>query len=298
MTPLEESYRECQRQARRAASNFYYAFWLLPAAKRRAMCALYAFFRRADDLCDSDEPLEVRQVQLRRWRASLERAIQGEFCDPLMPALADTARRYRVPTEYLFDSLAGVEMDLEPRRYETFEELRQYCYRVASVVGLSCIHVWGYRGREAIPPAVACGVAFQLTNILRDLPEDARRGRLYLPREDLRRFNYHEEQLRRGERNSHFYALMQFEIDRAEQLYQQAAGLEECLSPEGRRCFRLMRATYYALLEEIKRRRGDVFSRRVRLSRWKKLGLLAREGVVGMRSAECGAGSAKRRMRN
>lgn len=268
---LEASYDHCRRLARRAASSFYYSFLLLPRAKRRSMYALYAFLRHTDDLGDSDEPADMRRRCLRRWRGSLSRALSNQFDDPLLPALADTVHRYGIPEQYLFDVLDGMEMDLTPCRFESFEELQQYCYRVASVVGLSCIHIWGFHGDEAFEPARRCGLAFQLTNILRDLKEDARRDRIYLPLADLRRFNYGPADLKRGVCNARFQTLMRFQIERAEQLYRQALPLEDYLERDGRRVFRAMVTTYHSLLGEIKRRQGDVFSRRVRLGTWKKL---------------------------
>ena len=161
-------------------------------------------------------------------------------------------------------------MDLEPRSYESFDELREYCYRVASVVGLACIHVWGFQGDEAFKPARSCGLAFQLTNILRDLKEDAMRDRCYLPQAELRQFGYGQADLKRGVRNQSFTSLMKFQIDRAERWYDEARDLETYLSPDGRRAFRAMYATYRGLIDEIKHRNGDVFSRRVRLTNRKK----------------------------
>lgn len=273
---LNASYALCRQVARRAAKNFYYTFLLLPRDKRRAMCALYAFLRRTDDLGDNPQPADVRREALARWRESLDGAMQGRFDHPLLPALADTVARYAIPPQYLFDTIDGVEMDIDGRQYETFDELEQYCYRVASVVGLACIHVWGFRGDEAFEPARKCGLAFQLTNILRDLKEDAEQGRVYLPREDLDRFGYSVDGLRSGVRDARFRALMRFEIARAEALYREGRELQRWLEPDGLPVFGAMVSTYQALLEEIKRRDGDVFTNRVRLSPWRKLSIAAR----------------------
>ena len=267
---LAASYAHCQQLARRAASNFYLSFLLLARPKRQSMCALYAFLRRADDLCDSGAAFEDRRSGIREWRRSMHRCLKGQMDDPLLPALADTVHRYRIPHQYLDDVLDGVEMDLEPRSYESFDELREYCYRVASVVGLACIHVWGFQGDEAFKPARSCGLAFQLTNILRDLKEDAMRDRCYLPQAELRQFGYGQADLKQGVRNQSFTSLMKFQIDRAERWYDEARDLETYLSPDGRRAFRAMYATYRGLIDEIKHRNGDVFSRRVRLTNRKK----------------------------
>jgi phytoene synthase len=289
---LNDSYALCQRLARRSASNFYFSFMLLPRGKRRAMCALYAYLRHVDDLADDDgRDVGSRKLALEELRGSILRCEsnpagppcpvpKGEGSDskamnPILPALADTVARYQIPVEYLSAVIDGVEMDLAGQRYETFEQLEQYCERVASVVGLACIHIWGFRSAEALEPARQCGVAFQLTNILRDLKEDAERGRVYLPQEDLQRFGYGKEALRRGETSRAFMDLVQFEIARAERLYGAAAALEGLLERDGRRVFRAMTATYRAVLEKIKRRPEEVFRRRIRLSRWEKTRIAA-----------------------
>lgn len=273
---LAESYAYCQRQARAAASNFYYCFYLLPREKRLAMCALYAYLRKTDDLCDGDQPRAERQAALDRWRREVESALAGETSDPILPALVDTVRRFEIPHAYLLEVLDGVQMDLDERDYETFAELEHYCYRVASVVGLACIHIWGFRDRAAIEPAIHCGTAFQLTNILRDLHEDAQRGRLYLPLAELRRYGCCREDLQRGVCTEPVRELVRAEIARAETLYEKAAALAPYLHPQGQRIFGAMVDTYHALLREIARRDGDVFGERVRLSRWQKLRIALR----------------------
>ncbi len=272
---LAESYELCRAIARRAAGNFYYSFVVLPRDKRRSMCALYAFLRATDDLGDSDKPAAVRSTELTAWRNSLTRALAGRCDSPILPALVDTIATYRIPPEYLYDCIDGVEMDLVERTYETFADLERYCYKVASVVGLSCLHIWGFRDAAALEPAKQLGVALQLTNILRDLKEDAERGRLYLPLEDLRRFGYSREELQRGVRDERFQKLMNFEIERAEELYRRGAPVERWLSPDSRAALRTMTGIYHGLLAEIRRRRGDVFSQRVSLPAWRKASIAA-----------------------
>ncbi|HEX4147589.1 MAG TPA: phytoene/squalene synthase family protein, partial [Pirellulales bacterium] len=273
---LEASYAHCQRIARVEARNFYYSFLALPRAKRLAMCALYAYLRRTDDLGDNPRPVAERQAALARWRQTLDRALAGSFDSPLFVALADTVCRYEIPPEYLYVVIDGVEMDLADRTYETFAELADYCYKVASVVGLACIHIWGFSDERALLPARRCGLAFQLTNILRDLKEDASNGRIYLPLEDLRQFQYSADDLRHNVRDARFRALMRYEIGRAEGLYLDALELERYLGPDGRASFGAIFSTYRALLERIKRLDGDVFTRRVSLSPWHKWGIAAR----------------------
>ena len=270
------SYRACQRLARRTASNFYYPFVLLPQAKRQAMCALYAFLRQTDDLGDSQLPVEARRAALAAWRDALDAALAGEHRNVYFPALADTVAQFDIPPKYLHQAIDGMEMDLEVRQYETFDDLRQYCYCVASTVGLACIHIWGFRSEAALLPAEQAGVAFQLTNILRDLTEDADRGRVYLPQEDLRRFGYRPEELQQRVYDDRFRRLMQFQIERAEQLYEASRELELWLHRDGVGIFRAMSGIYRALLDEMRRRRGDVFSTRVRLTTARKIWIAAR----------------------
>jgi phytoene synthase len=276
VSALRRSYAYCEQLSRTQAANFYPAFRILPGPQRRATCALYAFLRLADDLSDeAGEPADKRRA-LADWRAGLRQALAGHYTHPIHPALHDAVGRYGVPVAYLEAALDGVEMDLAPVMYRTFEELRLYCYRVASVVGLACIHVWGFRGEQAKDHAESAGLAFQLTNILRDLGEDAARGRLYLPLEDLERFGCEPARLMRGERDEPFRALMRFEVERARQFYDAAWPLVSLLQPAGKAVFLMMARTYRGLLDLIERRDYDVFSSRVRLGRWRQLLLAAR----------------------
>jgi phytoene synthase len=271
---LADSYAYCERLARREAGNFYHAFRILPPEQRRSMCALYAFMRIADDLSDGPDEPAVKRRLLGDWRRQFVDALHDAPTHPLHPALRDAVRRHEIPVEYLHAVIDGVEMDLEPVVYEDFGQLRRYCYHVASAVGLACIHVWGYSDGRARDYAESAGIAFQLTNILRDLGEDAGRGRVYLPREDLRRFGYTEDDLRRHVRDERFRALMRFEADRAHRYYQESEPLAGLLAGPGRAVFRVMAQTYRGLLGVMERRRFDVFTRRVRLSAWRKAWLV------------------------
>lgn len=239
------------------------------------MCALYAFMRRTDDLSDGDAPADQRGRELAAWRSALDDAFAGASNHALLPAVVDTVRRFHIPREYLYDVIAGVERDLAPPEYASFDELRDYCYLVASAVGLACIHIWGFEGKEPRDPAIECGLAFQMTNILRDLDEDAGRGRVYLPREDFKRFGYSPNDLRNRVVDDRFRQLMRFEVERTEQLYRRAALLLPHLKRDGRRVLRMMISTYRALLDEIKRRDGDLFSRPIRITRRRKLAAAA-----------------------
>ena len=273
---LAASYGYCERLAHAQAGNFYHAFRLLPNDQRRAMCALYSFMRVADDLTDEAGAVDDKRAALETWRRQLHEALTGNYCHPLHPAFHHAVERYRIPLPYLEAVLDGVGMDLDTDRYETFAELYSYCYRVASAVGLACIHIWGFRGEGVEALAESAGIAFQLTNILRDLGEDAARGRVYLPREDLERFGYSEIELRQGTRDGRFVELMRFQVRRANGYYDAALPLAGLLRPAGRAVFVAMLRTYRGLLDEIVRRDYDVFSTRVRLSRLYKLWLAAR----------------------
>jgi phytoene synthase len=289
------SYGVCRGIARRSKSSFYAGFALLPREKRRAMDALYAFMRHTDDLADCEAPAKSRRELLLRWRDALRRAVAGDFSTPedaeplppedleldltgtlVLPALVDAVRRFQIPLEHLHAVIDGVEMDLTRTRYETFAELELYCQRVASAVGLACIYVWGFRGEGAFEPARQCGLAVQLTNILRDVKEDAARGRVYLPLEDVRACGAAVEDLLDGVAGEPVARLVAMEVARAESFYREGARLAEFLEPDGRRIFGLMTATYRALLRKIAARPHAILSRRVRLGAAKKLQLALR----------------------
>jgi phytoene synthase len=275
---LDASYAVCRRMCRRASSNFCAGFLLLPRKKRPAMEALYAFMRHTDDLADGSAERGARADSLASWRAMLGRALLGDRIPPpsLLPALADTVRQYQIPHEHLLAAIDGVEMDLAPTHYETFEQLERYCEHVASAVGLACIHIWGFRGPEAFEPARRLGVALQMTNILRDLKEDVKNGRIYLPTADLLECSYSAKNLTASVVNRSFVRLMELEIERTEQLYRDGCELYEWLSPDGRRIFGLMISTYWSLLQKIAARPEVVLRGRVRVSRVKRLRLFAR----------------------
>jgi phytoene synthase len=235
------------------------------------MWALYAFLRIADDISDEPADLDQKRQRLTDWRFGLEAALAGAGNHIIHPALGDIVRRYRIPPVYFFDALDGVEMDLTARYYESFSDLENYCYRVASVVGLSCIHIWGFQGERATEYAIKAGIAFQLTNILRDLAEDAARDRVYLPREDLARFAYTPDGLRQGVRDHRFRELMRFQIARTRWFYDAAWPLVPLLQSPGRAVFLVMARTYRALLDVIEQCDYDVFSTRIRVAPWRKL---------------------------
>jgi phytoene synthase len=268
---LAESYEYCEQLARREAGNFYHAFRLLPRPQRSAMSALYAFMRVTDDVTDGPGEPAAKRTALKSWAQELDLALSGMYTHPLHAAFHHTVHAFCIPRPYLDAVLEGVGMDLEPVRFATFADLYTYCYRVASVVGLACIHIWGYTDEKAKVYAEAAGIGFQLTNILRDLGEDAGRGRFYLPREDLVRFGYSQDALERNERNDSFRRLMQFQAERARQFYDQSSPLGSLLHPPGRAVFQVMSRTYRGLLEAIIAADYRVFDRRIKISRVRKL---------------------------
>ena len=283
MIALQDSYRHCCQVARTRARNFYYSFVLLPRAQRNAICAVYAFMRHCDDLSDdvgqAVSPAAARAA-LDRWRAALDAALAGHYDEqPLWPALHDTVTRYRIPREYLYQMIEGVTSDLEPRRVRTFDELYRYCYQVASVVGLTVIHIFGFRSPEALPLAEKCGVAFQLTNILRDVREDLGRDRVYLPAEDLARFGVDPADLKAGKRPTGFTGLMRFEAARARAYYEESRALVGLIEPASRSSLWALIEIYSRLLERIERSEFDVLARRLELPLRDKLWIVARAAL-------------------
>jgi phytoene synthase len=260
---LRQAYRACAELTRREAKNFWYALLFLPRHKRLGIAAVYAFSRRCDDIADSDAPEPAKRAALARCRDLLAEAYLGAPEDPVFAALGDAAVRFRVPKVYFDELILGVESDLAPRRFDSFSDLRGYCYRVASVVGLICLRVFGYDDEAAEKHAVVLGVGMQLVNILRDLGEDAARGRVYLPLEDLRRFGYGEEDLRRGVLDARFRDLMRFEIARAREHLDRGERMLAYVHADARYCPAALAAIYRRVLRRIEARGYDVFSERV-----------------------------------
>jgi phytoene synthase len=274
MTGLEESRAHCRAVARHRAKNFYYSFVLLPPEKKDAMCAMYAFMRYCDDL--SDEPGATRSA-MDRWRDALTEALAGRpDASAVWPAFLDAVERYRIPHEYFYDMIEGVASDLAPRPIQTFDELYGYCYRVASVVGLTTIHIFGFDSPDALALAEKCGIAFQLTNILRDVREDAELGRCYLAAEDLNRFGVSMAGLKRSEA---FEKLMEFEIARARGYYEESQPLTGMIHADSRKALRALIAIYRSLLERIAESPSDVLSRRISLPATEKVWIVLRSAL-------------------
>jgi phytoene synthase len=288
---LTMAYSVCRGITRTNAKNFYYAFLVLPKHKRQALCAVYAFMRRCDDIAD-DPALapEERSIKLGTWLAALHRVQQGDPSDdPILLALTDAQRRYTIPAGLLDELAMGTAMDVvdaapsaNPEipgltiRYRTFEDLKLYCYRVASVVGLVCIHIFGYRDPAAESLAEQCGLAFQLTNIIRDVKEDAAMGRVYLPEEDLAKFGLSAADLLSTPDAARFRPLLALEADRAREFYQAGDQLIPYISEDSQPALWVLVNIYRKLLEKIAVRQYDVFCGKITLTVSEKLRVLAK----------------------
>jgi 15-cis-phytoene synthase len=287
---VEESYRVCREIARKQAKNFYYAFVALPAHKRDAICAVYAFMRHADDLTDDESlPLDERRTNLGMWLNAWHRASSGEAtADPVFIALCDSQARFQIPGALLDQLVEGTSMDLhrpaQPGQYDTyatFNDLYRYCYLVASVVGLVCIRIFGYTDLRAEKLAEETGIAFQLTNILRDIREDLERGRIYLPLEDLQHHSVAIADLQALASNPRSLAPSEFtlldsEAKRAEHYYKSGKALLPLIAPDSRPALWVLIAIYHSLLKRIARHGYDVFTTRVSVPTWQKIAILTR----------------------
>jgi 15-cis-phytoene synthase len=256
---------------RSSKSSFSYSFALLPRQKREAIHAVYAFCRYSDDIVDEGPDEHRKVLLLRHWRRQLFRAVRGTSSIPLLNQLSSVARKFNIPFDHFFELLRGLEMDLTRKRYETFEDLREYCYLVASTVGLMCRQIFGYRNESTREYAINLGIALQLTNILRDLKDDAGRGRIYLPREDMVRFGYSEDDLQHSRYTPAFVDLMRYECNRARWYFDAA---RESLRDEDKRFFfaaRIMWSVYAHTLRRIEAAGYNVFERRISISKLLKL---------------------------
>jgi len=288
------SYEECHRIAKGSNSSFYPAFFLMPKPKRDGIVALYAFMRLIDDVSDEGADLAAKQRGLAKWRAALDQAItkQEQVVDgsaaiaspfaglkgaaQILPALVDTIERYKMPSRYLHDLISGAEMDLTVQSYPSFERLKEYCYRVAGTVGLTCTHIFGFHDFRALEFAEKLGLAFQLTNIIRDVQEDYKLGRVYLPEEDLAHYRVTQEDLGRNETSLGMRELLRFEAERAWKLYEEGSQLLGIIEEDSRATLWLLVHTYSALLARIESVDFDVFGGRVRLTKAEKLKLVAK----------------------
>ena len=286
---LAVAYSVCRGITRSRAKNFYYGFLVLPKKKRRALCAVYAFMRRCDDIADDPSlPVRDRRQKLDVWLDAFHAAQAGHPTDdPILLALTDAQRRFGIPAG-LLDALAfGTAMDVEEDseqptnsglqvQYRSFEDLERYCYNVASVVGLVCIRIFGYNKPDAEPLAERCGLAFQLTNIIRDVKEDAALGRVYLPGKDLAEFSISATEIASTVDPARIRPLLALQAQRAFENYRAAEDLIPLIDEDSQPALWVLVTIYRGLLEKIVRLNYDVFSRRVSLSVWEKLKILSR----------------------
>ena len=276
-TELALAYDHCQRISKEYAKNFYYAFRTLPPRKRRSIYAAYAFCRYCDDIADDALPLDEKRRLFDETREALARSLEtGEATDPVFVALAHASEAFGIPAAYFEDVIAGVEMDLVQSRYRNFDELRDYCYGVASVVGLICIEVFEYTDAAARDYAIDLGLAMQLTNIMRDIKEDAQRGRIYIPLDEMAAVGYSEQELLAGSVNEAFRELMSAQAARARQYFASGSRLMPLLSPESRACPAALLGVYSTILGRIEASRFDVFEKRIGLSTAEKLLITAK----------------------
>ncbi len=273
---IAEAYRECAEITRRSGSSFASAFWMLPKPKRNALHAIYAFCRLADDIADDPEVAGDRTALLARWREELDGAYRGKARHAGGVALSDTVERFRLPEGVVLDLLAGVEFDLADGPIETFDDLRLYCYRVASTVGLLVVRILGFKNPRSLEFAETHGIAVQLTNVLRDVGDDASTGRIYLPKDELERFGVSTGSVLAGHGTDALQPMLRFNAERAASYYERA---EELLPDEDRRSLRpatAMGRIYRALLDELIERNFPCFEQPVRLSKPRRVAIAAK----------------------
>ena len=277
MTPEEY----CQQKAASSGSSFYYSFMFLPPHRRRAITALYAFCREVDDVVDECQDLQIAATKLAWWRQEVAKLYAGKPDHPVTQALQPLLSEFAIPQEQLLEIIDGMEMDLQQSRYLDFKALSLYCYRVASVVGLLAAEIFGYQDRKTLKYAHDLGMAFQLTNIIRDVGEDARRGRVYLPMDELKRFDVSVADILSARHSDNFRKLMEFQIERAEQYYAQAMSSLPATDRKTQRPGLVMAAIYRTLLEEIKNDGCLVLNQRTSLTPIRKLWIAWRTWIKG-----------------
>ena len=278
---MTDPHAYCQEKASSSGSSFYYSFMFLPPERRQAITALYAFCREVDDVVDECHDLQVAQTKLDWWRNEVRQVYGGQPQHPVGQALKDVIQRFPLPMEQLLEVIDGMQMDLNQTRYLDWKALNLYCYRVASVVGLLSAEIFGYTNRQTLKYAHDLGLAFQLTNIIRDVGEDARRGRIYLPVDELQRFNVPARQILDAKHSDNFRELMAFQAARARQLYDQAFAQLPAEDRKAQRPGLIMAAIYRTLLDEIKRDNCPVMNQHISLPPLRKLWIACRTWLKG-----------------
>jgi phytoene synthase len=270
----------CQQRAAASGSSFYYSFVFLEPVRRQAITALYAFCREVDDIVDECPDPHLARTKLTWWRTEIAHLYAGNPSHPVTQALATTLTRFSLPQEQLLEIIDGMEMDIDAARYPDFRALHLYCYRVASIVGLLAAEIFGYTDRRTLKYAHDLGLAFQLTNIIRDVGEDARRGRIYLPQEDLARFDVTETDILQARYTPNFQHLMAFQINRAQATYDQALAQLPTADRKAQRAGLVMAAIYRTLLTEIERDGCQVLHQRISLTPLRKLWLAGKTWIT------------------
>lgn len=272
---LSGEFTETEKEeiAGNSSSNFFYSFSLLPKEKNEALNTVYAFCRKTDDIVDNEnDSMEKRFSGIMKWRKEFETALSGSKSEfALINNVVVVIKKFGIPAEPFFELIKGMEMDLRKNRYNNFSELADYCFKVASTVGLMCIEIFGYNNKKTKDFAINLGIALQLTNILRDIKSDADKGRIYLPLEDMRRFNYHENDLIGNKYNDEFIKLMKFECERARYFYNEA---NKNLTEEDKGLMfsaRIMEHIYFRVLKKIEQKNYNVFDKKISVSKFKKI---------------------------
>jgi phytoene synthase len=268
---MSESAKEISKKSK---SSFYYAFNLLPEDKREAMNTVYAFCRKTDDIVDENsDSTDLKYEKLRKWRIEFEKSFSGHSEFALLNKLGTTISKFNIPLDPFFELIKGMEMDLQKDRYKSFDDLQLYCYRVASTVGLMCIEIFGYKHASTKQFAVDLGIALQMTNILRDIGKDAKNSRIYLPQEDLIKFNYSEQEILSMIYNNNFRDLMIYESGRAKQYFNSATANLDLDDKKTMFAARAMQHIYYKMLENIIAADYDVFNNDIKVSKFEKVGI-------------------------
>lgn len=282
---LDASYQRAREITKSRAKNFYFGIRLLPEEKRDSLCAVYAFFRESDDLSD-DDSIANKAERLSQWRRLVRERPKSFPPDSILPAFYHSIDKYKIPESYFEELIDGTTSDLTVARYQTFDDLYRYCYKVASTVGLVCLYIFGFdQSPEALEEAEARGIAFQLTNILRDVKEDSERGRIYLPQEDLLRFSLSEDDFLSGRRSAAMQSFFDSQIERAKSYYEKSAPLSQRVDLESRASLDAMTQIYRAVLDKVEKMGLEVFERRAQLSKMEKLALAGKTAFSTLRRA-------------
>ena len=265
------AYKHCEEITKLNAKNFYFAFKLLPKAKRLAIYATYAFCRICDDIADCSDNKESKLYKLQELENSLQNIESEKNHNPIFTALHDAISTFKIPKDYYLELISGVKSDITKNRFNNFDELSKYCYQVASVIGLICIEIFGYKDSKAKKYAIKLGYAMQITNILRDLKEDSKMDRIYIPLDEIKKFNYSEFELMKFAKNKNFNLLMGFQADRAQKYYIESKNLFPLVNKDSQACTELMHETYNRILNLIIESNFNVFDKRIKISKFEKI---------------------------